>query len=403
MSAALALAIALGASPASASGKVVVPPLSAPIGAVPVAGAAAVAIGPQLSLPLPMTALRASVPVPRLEIGARVSPTLGKSFSPLFALAHAGDPRRHFDGERRPESIQLELPLPGLARTTYAKPEPDAPPRYLSIADAEHGRWLADVTRVAWGSRTARRVLAQAEQLARSRGRPITVLVSELRANNGEYVYDWDMVRIGEHYLKKDPIDAAPTLVHELLHVVQKAQLLPTDALEMELEAIMVTLEVMRELGVPFERASFYKRAYDKFKGPLPEFIDWLAKEYDTNIPLVRSRLSSYVAELERRREKTRRRIERWDRKIKAAAAAAAEMERTSQDARAIEVFRNDALAKLQAPRNDEQGNLAWLERDLQMLSTPEGRRRYRAYARRVMDYTRGVHARYNAARDTRP
>ncbi len=392
------LALALTAGPGLASGRVVVAPVTVGIGAAPIAGAAAALLGPQLSLALPLAPMLS--PAPKLEIGARVVPTLGRSMRPLYALAHAGDAGRLFDGERRPEAIQLELPLPGLNRTGYAAPENGEAPHYLSIADPEHKAWLTDVIRIAWGSKTARRVLVQAEQLARARGRPISILVSDLRANNGEYVYDWDMVRMGRHYVKRDPVDAAPTLIHELLHVVQKAQILPTDALEMELEAYMVTFEVMRELGVPFEKNSFYKQAYAKFKGPLPEFIDWLAKEYDGNIPLVHSRITTYVAELEKRRDKTKRRIARWSRKIAASLAALDEMVRTGQDPRAIEVYKSDALAKLYSSRETEQQNLAWLERDLKMLSTDEGRRRYRAYARRVMDYTRSVHRRYNAARD---
>ncbi|MBI4346010.1 MAG: hypothetical protein HY553_04105 [Elusimicrobia bacterium] len=392
------------ATAAAASGRVVLPPVASTLGSVPSAGASAAAIagaiGPQLSLGLALPS-----PKPRVRIGAAVAPAQVQlprmNVAGLSALAHAKDPGRWFDGARRPDVVQLVLPFPDLESPRQSAPKDGALPPYLSIADPAHAKWLADVTAAAWKSKAARRVLAQADELSRGRGRPITVFVSELRANNGEYVYDWDMVQMAKHYLKKDPVEAAPTFVHELLHVVQKAQLLPTDALEMELEAYLVTFEVMRELGLPFEKNSFYRNAYNKFRGgTVPEFVKWLTESYETNIPLAGSRLSAYVKELEKRREKTKRRIVRWERKIKASVDAIAEMERTGQDARAIEVYRVDALAKLELQRRDEKANLQWIERDLAMLATEAGRERYRAYSRRVLDYARRLHARYNSAQN---
>lgn len=397
-----AIGVAGLAGQAWAGGRVVLPPVSAPlVSAAPVASALPQAgpVAAQLLLPLPGLALRpvlgpaAAAPVP--VVGGVAAAAL-----PLAALARAGERGgAAFDGGRRPEAVQLELPFPGLNRASDTKPPAAGPPRYLSIADPAHGRWLGEVVRAAWTSRTGRRVLSQVARLSNQRGRPISVFLTDLRANNGEYVYDWDMIQLGQHYLKKDPVEAAPTLVHELLHVVQKSLVLPTDAIEMELEAYMVTFDVMRELGVPFEKGSFYKSAYRKFQGPLPEFVKWLTKEYSGNYSLIGSRLSKYVAALEKRRDKYRRSLARLDKRIASTRKAIEEMARTGQDAAAIETYRGDALAKLEMDKRQEELNLSWVERDLKMLATPDGRERYRAYARRVMSYTRKVHARYNAGR----
>lgn len=401
-----AIVLALAAQ-ARAGGRVVAGPLAAPISpvAVPVATLASPLLagpGPSqlvLTLPEPLAfntpaVLRAPEGAPLAGLALAVPKAAPAASPEAEALAASVS----FDGRKPPESMQLVLPFPELKRS--APPPKSGLPSYLSAANPGHEEWLAGVVREAWRSKTGRRVLRQASLLSIQLGRPITVVVEDLRANNGEYVYDWDVVRMGRHYVRKEPVEAAATLIHELLHVVQKSLMLPVDAFEMELEAYGVTFEVMRELGLPFEKNSFYRSAYRKFHGPLDEYLRWLLKEYNGNIPLVTSKLSAYVKELTAQRDKTLKRLAAIDKKIASAREVVAAMERTNQKPEAVEHYRLDVLGKLALDRRSIAQTLAWQERDLEFLSSPEGRERYRRFARRVLEYTRRLHARYNAEPD---
>lgn len=406
------------ASQAWASGRVVSGPLAISIPGVPVTVGAPVAIPfnpAQLSLGLPggplfsptslpagsaVLAPAALLPAARQGLAAGAS-GLAQARRAADAEAAALAASALFDGatlRRAPETVQPLLPFPEFKQ--LADPPASGLPKFLSVANPEHADWIGSVVREAWRSKTGRRILRDAAMLSAGLGRPITVVVADLRANNGEYVYDWDAVRMGHHYLKKDPAEAAPTLVHELLHVVQKSHILPTDAFEMELEAYGVTFEVMRELAVPFAQGSFYRKAYLKFHGPLDAYVKWLLDEYDNNRSVIGSRLSAYIEELEKARDKSKRKLARLDKKIAQALAVVAEMERTGQDPRSIEHYRIDIIGQLALNRRSEAQSLGWAERDLDLLASETGRERYRKYSKRVLEYTRRLHARYNAEPD---
>lgn len=359
-------------------------------------------------------------------------PSLGSSLLPIFGpegpgaetetltqlaetLGEAGNPSPSpeqgvldsaFDGKKGlPVPAQTPMPAaPPPVPPPSAPSQPSAPAHatpaksalpsgFLNVAGRENRRWLETVVAEARKSRTGRSILGKVEQLSRDRGRPIIVEIVRLRSNHGEYVYDWDILRIAREYRKKDPVQAVPTLVHELAHILQKAQGLPVDAFEMELEAHVVSLKVGRDLGLRFEKDSFYADSERKFRDGLDKYVLWLKKEYKQNISLLGSTLEEYESTLRKRLKNTDRKIQRALREFEEKKVVIAQMRSAGQPERFIRTYALDHVSDLRQRLRDDRAQLKWLERDLSILRTPEGRKRYRAYARRIMAMVRRHHA----------
>lgn len=186
----------------------------------PALPAAAVALPLSLTpvlAPAPAPALAASA-VARLSAAAVPDRPAGREaarFAALFDGAEAADP--------------LIGPL-----------APSAP----IVADRA-GEALA----LARSTKIGRRVLARADKLL-SKGRPIPMGPGGARNDNGAYDYMRRRLILNRATLSGDPRELAATLVHELRHILQHAEGVPAEALEMEIEAHFDSLEVLRELGV---------------------------------------------------------------------------------------------------------------------------------------------------------
>ncbi len=256
-------------------------------------------------------------------------------------------------------------------------------PRYLSVADPGDALWVSLVLEEASRSAAARRVLARVEAMAVKRGRPVTVVVQRI-TNLGTYDFDTEVVTLSLVHRKLPLIEVAPTLVHELLHVVQKSEGVPSDALELELDAYLTDWRVMTELGIPIRPRSFEGKGLEQFKKSFPDFVRWLGKEYKGNIPLIGSNLKAYLAQLENNAAKHSRSLKRKEKELLRREEVLRSMESIGHSADQREVYEADQITPLRRNIAGTKRTLAWIEHDSRTLRTPEGARRYRAFAAAV-------------------
>ncbi|MEK7747249.1 MAG: hypothetical protein AAB576_11345, partial [Elusimicrobiota bacterium] len=268
-------------------------------------------------------------------------------------------------------------------------------PPYLAVADAEDRRWIQAAVSAATRSRTARRVLAQVSAMSKAQGRPVMIEFADLRANNGEYVYDWGMLRMGLSYKKLAPELSAPVFIHELLHAVQRFNRLPTDAVEMELEAHVVTIQVARELGIRFKKGEFSREAEYLLRESPEAFMGYVAASYTDNLGFG---AGQGVAEFERRllklRGRSKSRTRRLDGALSRHQATLGRMRESGQPEEEVRGYERDVVAPAAAELRREGETRARIETDLALLKDPASLQRYRAYARRVRSLIRRAHLR---------
>ncbi len=254
----------------------------------------------------------------------------------------------------------------------------------LRMARSEHEPWLAAVVGLLSGTRTGRRVLRDIDRLAAVRGVHVMLDVKAI-GNNGEFRYDSDLLVMDSGHLKRDPLQSAPILAHELQHVLQRAMELPADALELEIESYTVESRVWSELGVEPESGSFARMARTRLLKDAVGFVKWLGEQYKNNIPLYGSTMDAYVAALTKKLEASRRTEAKTLRKIKGVERVLASMRANGMSEDAIAAHRRDDLEPLERSLRDGAVNRGWIERDLARLSEPAIRERFRAYARGVL------------------
>jgi hypothetical protein len=137
--------------------------------------------------------------------------------------------------------------------------------------------------------------------------------------------------------------ELAGTLAHELLHVAQHAQGLPSNALELEIEAHLLDLELLAELGVKPPKNTFARQAYDALREGPKKFAELIAMAVPGSPYLGDSTFEEIADQLESELDSMQ------DRKGARAAA----------------------LAKV-------------IEADLKLISSPQGRRTYQQFSDRV-------------------
>lgn len=230
------------------------------------------------------------------------------------------------------------------------KAPPSVEPAVVAVRRSADAALLDAALAEARKSRTGRSVLTRAEKAFG--GRPMPVQVRDLGRNLGEYDYMAGVLRLDRSHLASDPKQAAATLVHELVHVLQHREGVPAEALEMELEAHLVSMAVSRELGIPlggFEAAAAKALA----KGP-KAYADWMAGQLPGKVRLLDSDMARATEHLE------------------------------------SEVDDLENAARVSAERLD------WARRDLALLKSRKGRAAYRALAARVLRLIKESRPRYN-------
>lgn len=296
------------------------------------------------------------------------------------AEKQAAEAAARFDGSQAAE------PAP-----VAAEAAPLPPVESLRVTREGDKAWLGEVMAALSESRTGRRVLADVEALARRRGRPVIVDVAAI-SNNAEVRYDSGLLVMDKNLRKKEPHHAAPILAHELTHVLQKsAESIPVDALEMEIEAYTVEARVWDELGVTPKKGSFARTAKTRLQKDPDAFFAWLAEEYSKNRVLHGTTMDSYVEWLELQREKSLKKIARYEKRIAEAQGVIDAMSAAQMPREQIDAHRREEFGPAMRDRRDEKITLAWIDRDLQLLSTPEGQARFREYSRGVIRRARAM------------
>lgn len=225
-------------------------------------------------------------------------------------------------------------------------------PACLRVAKAKDREFIAEAVQAARESPIARDILDRVEALVDKRGRPVRVVVGDLKNDWGHYDYVKDVLAINSR-LRDDPAVAAPTLAHELLHILQHAEGVPAEALELELEAHIVTLRVMEELGIESDGGGFSVEAARRLAIGPEEFIAWMKTQLPGKLLLIGSDFESLKSDLE------------------------------------------DEVGELELKDGKRsRGRLDWALHDLELVRSPAGRKRYRAFADRVHALIRDEHRR---------
>lgn len=147
------------------------------------------------------------------------------------------------------------------------------PPSYLAVGAADRAL-IGAAIEAAKGSRSAREVL---RRVAAARRRPARVVVRPLRGPLAQYDYLRDVIELDSRYRRGDPRQAGATLVHELLHILQHGAGVPSEALEMELEAHLVTIDVLIQLGLGDRMDPFSIAARRKLAESPSAYVEWMA------------------------------------------------------------------------------------------------------------------------------
>jgi hypothetical protein len=213
---------------------------------------------------------------------------------------------------------------------------------WLDIGDGACAQALDQAAELANQTKVGRRILWEAAKLLQDARLPVDVL--DLGRNHGEYDYLEKRLRLHRKLLKpENRAQLAATLIHELRHVLQHAEGVPAEALEMEIEAHLDDLAFMRELGVEPPPKTYARQSAEALKKGAEEFVTLLEAALGE-----RPRLASMT----------------WE-KIEAELLAQLKIAKRGKSERKKKL-------------------VAAIERDLELVRSAEGRAAYRAFSKRV-------------------
>ena len=262
-----AVAIALPSFPAPLSP--IAPSLAAPALASFAAPAAAIPAAP----------LSAAAEGPSRRADSQLS-TVSRAAAPSDdALFPARSLNSFWDGLRIPAQDGAAPAVetghtPEAAGLSAAREASAAP--WLALKDKKHAAALDAAVRLARGTKVGRRALEAAEKAIGDGSLPLEV--KDLGRNYGEYDYLKGRLSLDRKmFLPGREAELAGTLAHELLHVAQHAQGLPSNALELEIEAHLLDLELLAELGVKPPNDTFARQTYDALRQGPKQFAALIA------------------------------------------------------------------------------------------------------------------------------
>jgi hypothetical protein len=244
-------AFSVAAAPAAAAIPAAAPAIAAP---------AAAADGPIRSGKEDLSAAsRAAVPKDDAELPARSLNSFWDGLSlpaldePLFALPSAG-------------AGLLPQAAGSASRAASSAP-------WLALQDKKHAAALEAAVKLARSTRSGRKSFAAAEEALD--GNPLPVDVLDLGRNYGEFDYIEGRLRLDRKLFNPGrEAELAGTLAHELVHVAQHAQGLISNALELEIEAHLLDLALMDELGIAPPPHTFARQAQEALKKGPKAFIE---------------------------------------------------------------------------------------------------------------------------------
>ncbi|MDE2511733.1 MAG: hypothetical protein KGL74_11485, partial [Elusimicrobia bacterium] len=145
---------------------------------------------------------------------------------------------------------------------------------FLSLHNREYASALDAAVTLARTTDAGRRALDAAEKALAAEGRTLSIDVKDLGGNWGEYDYLEGRMRLHRRLFEKGrEAELAGTLAHELLHVSQHAAGLPSNALELEIEAHLQDLALMNELGLRTPPHTFARQTEEALKKGPAAFI----------------------------------------------------------------------------------------------------------------------------------
>lgn len=257
-------------------------------------------------------------------------------------------------------------------------------PSFLSVADPSGRALLAEIVGAAQASPTARRVLNKAALAAQARGRPLVVELSAMQ-DLGAYSYDTGVLSLNLHGQSSNPRSHVSTLIHELVHFMQRDLPLPSDLLETELEAYVVDFRVSRELDIKAPRGSFNAYAQGALKKGLSPFMAVLGRQYRQNAPLWRTRTRDYESRLNSVLEKSSSKLAKLEDKRAKKNLMLEQMRGLGQTESEIDAYREDSLPPIDAAAMKLRRVMDWARKDLAVLADPATLRQARAYSRAVI------------------
>lgn len=149
---------------------------------------------------------------------------------------------------------------------------------WLALKDKKYAAALEHAVALARSTNAGRRAFDLAQKALDARGETLPVVVRDLGRNWGEFDYLEGRMRLHKKLFEKGrEAELAGTLAHELLHVAQHADGLPSNALELEIEAHLLDLELMEELGLAPTPHTFAAQAHAALKKSPAAFIELIS------------------------------------------------------------------------------------------------------------------------------
>lgn len=346
-------------------------------------------------LPLPEGALPPATPTPaEAAASERIEAAAAEVAAEAAAAPAPAQSETDLERERVLAAARFDGAIADM-RKPYAPdfvvPEQAHPGWSVRALKDEDSEWLAGVIAALRESRTGRRVLKDIDVMSAKRGRPVLVDVARI-SNNAEVRYDSGLLVMDKNHRRKPVRLAAPIMAHELQHVLQKAaDFIPVDSLEMEVESYTVEARVWNELALKPPPNSFARNAKNRLEKDPDAFFTWLGTQYEKNPLLHGSNVDAYVLWLEGEKAKTLKKIAAVGKRIRSIERVLERMRAAGVPESQYEAHRHDELLPAHATLRDYRLNLAWQERDLRLLSTPEGRERFRNYSRGVIRRARSL------------
>ena len=282
------------------------------------------------------------------------SPSLAASLIPALAAPSIAEPASRalntfWDGMASAAALSeppsAAVPLAGVPDGALEDDSRLAP--WLETSDAKVAAALDRAVALARGTKAGRRALDEAERVLSEQGRALPIRVLALGRNYGEYDYVEKSMSLHKALFKPGrETDLAGTLIHELTHVAQHALGIPGNALEMEIEAHLQDLDMLRELGQEPPPNTFARQAFHALAESPAKFIALLQAAVPGTVFLGDTTLEDIEEQLEQ------------------------DLETHSEKA---------ARSKASA------GLVPLIERDLDRIRSPEGRASYKAFSRRVL------------------
>ncbi|HXT01446.1 MAG TPA: hypothetical protein VN915_12270 [Elusimicrobiota bacterium] len=233
---------------------------------------------------------------------------------------------------------------PESAGLSSGKAAPAAP--WLALSDQKHAVALEAAVRLARSTRSGRKAFAAAEQALDGASLPVDVL--DLGRNWGEYDYLEGRLRLDRKLFSPGrEADLTGVIAHELMHVAQHAQGLPSNALELELEAHLLDLALMNELGLKTPPNTFARQAEEALAKSPAAFIELLQMAVPGSPFLGESSFADIVDQLEEEYESLSRK--KNARAVKLAGVVAQDLKtlRSKKGRAAYKEFSRRVLAEL--------------------------------------------------------